>query len=379
MKPIYFDHASTTPVDPQVIMAMSPFFFEKFGNPSSPHAIGRDAQKALEDSRAIIANFIGAKSEEVVFTSSATESNNHAIFGIAQSLKNKGNHIIVSSIEHHSVLEPILELKRQGFDVTILPVDAEGLVDPLDVKNAITSRTILIAVIHASNEIGTIEPVSEIGHIAREHQIPFLVDAVQTFGQISVNVNDLKADLLTISGHKVYGPKGIGALYLRKGLNIQKLLMGGDQERDRRASTQNVAGAVGFAAAVKILSEKMNDDVKSQIILRDKLLSEIPERISGTKINGSLKDRLSKNAHFSFEGIDGQALLVNLDMAGIAASMGSACTSGEIKPSRVLKAIGLSDELAFGSLRLTLGRWTRLEDVEYLLEKLPRIIEQLRR
>ena len=378
MKRIYFDYAATTPTDPEVLKVMEPYFFEKFGNASSLHAFGRAAQKAFEDARQILADFIGAKPEEIIFNSGATEANNHAILGIARALSSKGNHLIVSAIEHHSVLEPVSYLQRQGFKITYLNVDQFGLVDPEEIKKAITPQTILVALIHASNEIGTIEPVREIGKITRERQIPFLVDAVQALGHMPVNVNALNADLLSLSAHKFYGPKGIGALYIRKGIKIPSLLLGGDQERSRRASTENVAGAVGLAKAIELCKIKMGEEILKQTKWRDQLLTEIPKHIEGVHVNGHREGRLSKNAHFSFESLDGEALLMALDMAGIAASMGSACASGAIEPSHVLRAIGLPDELALGSLRVTIGRWTTQEEIDYLLEKLPGIVSSLR-
>lgn len=378
MRRIYFDYAATAPADPEVVKAMQPYFFGEFGNASSPHAIGRHAHKALEESREILAGFIGAKPEEIIFNSGATEANNHAVFGIARALKNKGKHIVVSPIEHHSVLEPVEELKKEGFSVTYLPVDGTGLVNPDDVKKAITPETVLIAVMHASNEIGTLQPIFEIGKVARQHKVPFLVDAVQTAGHIPVDVNDLGCDLLSLSAHKFYGPKGVGALFVRKGVEIKGYILGGDQEQNRRASTQNVAGAVGMAKAATLCREKMPEETKQQIKLRDKLLNEIPKTIPQARINGHLTDRLPNNAHFSFEDVEGESLLMSLDMVGICCSMGSACTSGAMEPSHVLRATGLSDELAYGSLRVTIGRWTTFEDVEYLLKQLPELVRTLR-
>ncbi len=378
MKPRYFDYASTTPTDPQVVQAMQPYFFEKFGNTASPHSIGRQAQKILEESRETVARVIGAKSDEIVFTSSATESNNHAIFGVATALKDKGKHVIVSAIEHHSVERPAESLREEGFQVTFVPVDSDGCVNPQDLQKAITPQTVLVAIMHASNEIGTLQPLNAIGKITRERKIPFLVDAVQAIGHIPVDVNDMNADLLSVSAHKFYGPKGIGALYIRKGTKIGSYLLGGDQERGRRASTPNVAGAVGMAKALELSRQKMSGEAQEQKKWRDILLSEIPKRIDGVRVNGHPTKRLPNNAHFSFEKIDGESLLMSLDMVGIAASMGSACTAGSMKPSHVLRAIGLSDELAFGSLRLTLGRWTTDEDIDYLLEELPKIVKRLR-
>lgn len=379
MERIYFDYAATTPADPQVIKAMEPYFFEKFGNASSPHQIGREAKKAIEEARESLAGFIGARPDELIFTSGATESNNQAIFGAANCLKNKGNHIIISKIEHHSVYEPASFLEKQGFKVTYLDVDKTGMVNPDDVKKAISARTILVCVMHASNEIGTIQPVSEIGKITKEKGICFLVDAVQTVGHIPVDVNELHCDLLSLSAHKFYGPKGVGALYVRQGKPAGRYLFGGDQERGRRASTQNVAGIVGLSKAVELCRGQMPQETEKQTLLRNRITNEIKKRIDDAVLNGHSTNRLPNNAHFSFSSVDGEALLMSLDMAGIAASQGSACTSGALEPSHVLRAIGLTDELAYGSLRLSIGRWTTEEHVEHLLEQLPQIIERLRK
>ncbi|OGX24040.1 MAG: cysteine desulfurase NifS [Omnitrophica WOR_2 bacterium RIFCSPHIGHO2_01_FULL_48_9] len=375
----YFDYASTTPADPEVVKVMTPYFYEKFGNASSPHSVGREAQKALEDSRETLARFLGANAEEFIFTSGATESNNQAIIGIARQLKNKGKHIVVSQIEHHSVLEPIYYLEKEGYTITYLPVDPVGLVDVQNLKKALTGQTILVCLIQASNEIGTIQSIAEIGTIVREQNIHFHVDAVQTVGHIPVNVKELHADTLSLSAHKFYGPKGVAALYVRKGVRLPSFLMGGGQERGLRASTQNVAGAVGLAKAIQLCQDTMAQEADLQKKLRDTLLNEIPKRIAGVIVNGHRTQRLPNNAHFSFEKVSGESLLMSLDMAGIAASMGSACTSGAMEPSHVLRAIGLSDELAFGSLRVTLGRWTTEEDVDYLLEELPKVVKRLRK
>jgi cysteine desulfurase len=379
MKRIYLDYAATTPTDPQVVAAMEPYFFDKFGNASSPHAFGREASGALEAARKQTAQSIGAQPEEIVFNSGATEGNNHAILGAAGTLSSKGKHMIVSSIEHHSVLEPIRYLQGKDYDVTYLAANGNGTLDAQSIKAAIRPETVLLAVMHASNEIGTIQPISEIGKVAQEYRIPFLVDASQTAGHIPVNVKDLGCDFLTFSGHKFYGPKGVGVLYIKKGAKAESFLRGGDQERNRRASTQNIAGAVGLAKALEISLMRMTGENALQEMMRDRLITQISQIIPGVKVNGDLKDRLSNNAHFSFEGIKGEMLLVALDMAGISCSMGSACTSGAITPSHVLRAIGLSDELALGSLRVTLGRWTTAQHIDYFLEQLPPIIRRLRK
>lgn len=379
MKHIYLDYAGTTPTDPAVIKAMQPYFFDKFGNPSSIHSFGQEAKKALEDSRQSVATFLGAKPEEIVFTSGGTESNNFAIEGVAYALEKKGNHIITSSIEHHAVSEPCKFLEKRGFKITYVKVDKYGLVDPENIKKAITNKTILISIMHANNEIGTIQPIAEIGNIAKERGIYFHTDAVQTVGHIPVNVNELNVDLLSLSAHKFYGPKGVGALYIRKGTHIERFLHGGDQERGRRASTHNVPGIVGLKRALELCKDKMEDEAEFQIKLRDKVIKEIKEKISEVYLNGHPSLRLPNNVNFSIKYIEGESILLNLDMLGIAASTGSACTSSSLEPSHVLLAIGLSHEIAHGSLRLTLGRWTNQEDIDYLLEHLPKIVERLRR
>ncbi len=378
MNKIYFDYASTTPVDPAVIEAMQPYFFEKFGNASSPHSMGREAKKALEHSREVLAAFIGAKAEEIVFTSGGTESNNFAILGITRALKYKGNHLIISKIEHHSVLEPVLYLEKEGFKITWLEVDSFGLVDIENIRRAITPQTILITLMHASNEIGTIQPIEEVAKIARANNIYFHVDAVQTVGHLPVQVSNIGCHTLALAAHKFYGPKGIGALYIRRGTPVVDFFLGGDQESGRRASTQNVAGAVGMAKAIELCQRQMNDEARTQIKLRDRLIQEIQKRIEGSHLSGHPTQRLPNNVHFAFDHLESESLLMSLDMAGIAASMGSACTSGALEPSHVLKAIGLPDELAFGALRISLGRWTTAEQVDYLLEQLEDCVRKLR-
>jgi cysteine desulfurase len=379
MSRVYLDYASTTPVDSAVVAAMQPYFCEDFGNPSSPHAFGQKARKALEDAREILARSIGASPQEVIFTSGATESNNLSMFGVARALKEQGNHIIVSKTDHHSVIRPAEELRALGLDVTFLDVDRYGHINPNDLEKVITPKTILIAVMHASNEIGTIQPISTIGRIARARNVYLLVDAVQSVGHIPVHVNDLQCDLLSLSGHKFYGPKGVGALYVRNGTKILSYLWGGDQERGRRASTPNVPGIVGMGRALSICQERMRDEAIHQTALRDHLIEFVKKNISGVIVNGHASQRLPNNAHFSFEGIEGESLLLSLDMNGFCASMGSACTSGALTPSHVLKAIGLSDKLAFGSLRITLGRWTTEEDIDAFCQQLKKSVEQLRK
>ncbi len=378
MKRIYLDYAATTPTDPQVVKAMEPYFFDKFGNPSSIHHFGQEGKLAIEDSREALAKFLGAKPEEIVFTSGGTESDNFAIFGVAYALEKKGNHIITSAIEHHAVTEPCKFLEKKGFKVTYVGVDKYGLVSPGDIKKAITDKTILISIMHANNEIGTIQPIAEIGKIAKEKEIYFHSDAVQTIGHIPVNADNLNVGLLSVSAHKFYGPKGVGALYIRKGTRIERFLHGGDQERGRRASTHNSPGIVGLGEAINLCQQKMDEEVKHQTTLRDRLIKEIPDRISEVYLNGHPTKRLPNNVNFSIRYIEGESILLNLDMLGIAASTGSACTSTSLEPSHVLLAIGLSPEIAHGSLRITLGRWTKEEDIDYLLEHLPKIVDKLR-
>jgi cysteine desulfurase len=378
MKRIYLDYAATTPTDPEVVKAMSPYFTDIFGNPSSPHSFGREAKEAMEQAREAIASFIVAKPEEIVFTSGGTESNNSALKGVAYANKNKGNHIITSAIEHHAITEPCKFLEKQGFKLTYLGVDEYGLVDPQDVKKAITDRTILISIMHANNEIGVIQPIKEIGKIAKGKGVYFHTDAVQTLGHLPINVDELNVDLLSASAHKLYGPKGIGMLYIRKGTRILSFLQGGDQESNRRGSTSYVPGIVGFAKAVELADESMDEERKKLIPLRDKLIKGISYNIDHTRLNGHPTKRLPNNVNVSVEYIEGEAMILNLDMQGIACSTGSACTSSSLEPSRVLLAIGLPHEIAHGSLRFTLGRYTKEEDIDYVLKVLPPIVERLR-
>jgi len=378
MKKIYLDYAATAPTDPEVSKAMEPYLFDKFGNASSIHAFGQEAKKGLEDSREILASFLGAKPEEIVFTSGGTESDNYAIKGVASALEKKGNHIITSAIEHHAVSESCKFLEKRGFKITYVGVDKYGLVSPEDIKKAITDKTILISVMHANNEIGTIQPIAEIGKIAREKEIYFHADAVQTVGHIPVNVTELNVDLLSLSAHKFYGPKGVGALYIRKGTRLEPLLHGGDQERNRRASTQNTPGIVGLGKAIELCREKMKAETEFQMRLRDKLIKEIPERIPEVILNGHPQIRLPNNVNFSIKYIEGESILLSMDMLGVAISTGSACTSSSLEPSHVLLAIGLSHEVSHGSARITLGRWTKEEDVDTLIVSLAKVVEKLR-
>ncbi len=379
MKDIYLDYAATTPTDPVVLEAMKPFFFERFGNASSPHSFGRRAHSAIEDSRKILADFIGAKPSEIVFTSGATESNNQAILTLALGLFTKGRHVIVGSIEHSSVYEPAKRLSKLGFEVSFVDPDPYGIMDPKAFKNLMREDTILVILHHANNEIGVIEPVEEIGAITRERGICFLVDATQTVGHIPVDVQKISCDLLSLSAHKFYGPSGIGALYVREGLTIEPRLYGGDQESSRRAGTHNLPGIVGLGKAIELCAHHMDQEAKNQIALRDHIIQYVLENIKDARLNGHRSQRLPNNAHFCFEGINGEELVVALDMAGIGVSQGSACTRGILEASHVLKAIGLSSELALGSLRVSLGRWTKQEDVDYFLQQLSLIVGKMRR
>jgi cysteine desulfurase len=378
MKRVYLDYAATTPTDPEVLKAMQPYFFDKFGNPSSIHSFGQEAKKGIEDSREKVAAFLGANLSEVVFTSGGTESNNFALQGVAYAMEKKGNHIITTAIEHHAIIEPCKFLERKGFKVTFVGVDKYGLVDPEDIKKAVTDKTILISVMHANNEIGTMQPIREIGNIAREKGICFHTDAVQTVGHIPINVDDLNVDLLSLSAHKFYGPKGVGALYIRKTTRIERFLHGGDQERNRRASTYNTPGIVGLGKAIELCQEKMKQEREIQTKLRDRLIKTIQRKIPHTYLNGHPIQRLPNNVNISIEYIEGESILLNLDMLGIAASTGSACTSSSLEPSHVLLATGQPPELAHGSLRLTLGRYTQDSDIDYVLDVLPEIVQKLR-
>ncbi len=377
-KIIYFDHAATTPVKPEVLEEMMPYFTRKFGNASSIYSIGRESKKAVEEAREKVAKTLGALTREIFFTGSGSEADNWAIKGVAYSNREKGNHIITTAIEHHAVLHTCQYLESDGFEVTYLPVDENGLVSSEQVRNAIKSNTILISIMFANNEIGTIQPIAEIGKIAKERNIYFHTDAVQAIGSIPINVNELNVDLLSLSSHKFYGPKGVGALYIRKGVKITNFLHGGAQERGRRASTENVAGIVGLGKAIELATQNLEQYNNKLVALRDRTIEEITKKIPFIKLNGDRYKRLPGNVNFSFEFIEGESLLLMLDMKGIAASSGSACTSGSLDPSHVLLAIGLPHEIAHGSLRITFGDENTQEDVDYLLEVLPLIVERLR-
>ncbi|HOJ12110.1 MAG TPA: cysteine desulfurase NifS [Clostridiales bacterium] len=377
-KYIYFDHAATTSVKPEVLEAMMPFFSEKFGNASSVYGYGRESKKYIEDSRDKVASALGSQSKEIFFTGSGTEADNWAIKGVAYGNRTKGNHIITTSIEHHAVLHSCNYLEKEGFEVTYLPVDKNGLIDPEQVREAIRPETILVSIMFANNEIGTIQPIKEIGSITKEKGILFHTDAVQAVGNIKINVEDLNVDLLSLSAHKFYGPKGIGALYIRRGTKIVPFMHGGAQERGRRASTENVPGIVGLGKAIEIANSNIDEYNRKLIGLRDRTINEVLNKIPYVRLNGHSEKRLPGNVNFSFEFIEGESLLLMLDMKGIAASSGSACTSGSLDPSHVLLAIGLPHEIAHGSLRITFGDENTQEDVDYFMSILPEIINKLR-
>jgi len=386
MRRIYLDYASTTPVDKRAAKAMLPYFSEKFGNTMSLHSFGQEAKEVLEKSREQVSNLIGAKPEEIIFTSSATESNNLALKGIAlryaqgklfQKSKNKG-HIIISSIEHSCIIESEEWLWKQGFKITKIPVDKYGLVNPEDIRKAIKKSTILVSIIHASNEIGTIQPIEEIGKICREKGIYFHTDVAQSFGKIPINVNRMNIDLLTASSHKIYGPKGAALLFIREGTKIEPILHGGGQEFGLRSSTVNLPAIVGFAKACEIAKNEMEKENRRLIKLREKLIKGVLEKIPKSYLNGHPTKRLSNNASFRFNFIEGESIIIRLDLAGVAASTGSACSSIKLEPSHVLLATGLKHEQAHGSLRLTLGRWTTEKEINYVLKVLPGIIKKLR-
>jgi len=378
MKQIYLDYAATTPAVPEVLQAMIPYFNEAFGNPSAIYSYGQEAKSAIEEARAKVAGLIGARNEEIVFTSGGTESDNFALKGVAFANKKKGNHIITTAIEHHAVSESCNFLEKLGFKITYLPVDKYGLVDPDDVKKAKNVKTILISVMHANNEVGTIQPITEISKIAREAGVYFHTDAVQTVGHIPADVNQLGVDLLSMSAHKLYGPKGVGALYIRKGTKLLSFMHGGGQERGRRASTENVPGIVGFGKAAELATQERNEEAERLTQLRNRLITDILKKIDNTRLNGHPTMRLPNNVNISVSFVEGESMCLNMDMAGICASTGSACSSGSLKPSHVLLAMGVDHVQAHGSLRFTLGKWTTDEEIDKLLEILPGIVAKLR-
>lgn len=378
MKHIYLDHASTTPVRSEVLDVMVPYFSEDFGNPSSIYPLGQSASDAVSGAREVLAGAIGAAPREIFFTSGGTESDNWALKGYARANVAKGRHIITSAIEHHAVLHTCAALEREGFEVTYLPVDEHGLVHPETLKAALRDDTILVSIMFANNEIGTIQPIGELAAIAHEHGAVFHTDAVQAFGHEPIDVNELGIDLLSASAHKIYGPKGVGLLYVRKGVKLDNLLDGGQQERGRRPTTENVPGIVGFAKAAELALAELAPEHDRQLALRDHAIKRILAEIPHAKLNGSWENRLVNNVNFSFEFIEGEGMLLQLAARGICVSSGSACTSGSLDPSHVLLAIGLPHEIAHGSLRLTLGRSTMHEDVDFAIDSLKTTLENLR-
>lgn len=377
-KTVYMDYAATTYTKPEVLEDMIPYFTEFYGNPSSIYSISRETKKAIDKARNRIAKAINADPAEIYFTGGGSEADNWAIKGIALANKNKGNHIITTKIEHHAVLHTCEYLEKQGFEVTYLDVDEEGLIRLEELKNAIKSSTILVTIMTANNEIGTVQPIKEIGAICKERKVFFHTDAVQAIGHIDMDVKNMDIDALSLSGHKIYGPKGVGVLYLRKGIKIHNLVHGGAQERNRRAGTENVAGIVGLGKAIELAMENLTEEKERLTYLRDKLIKGLLE-IPYSKLNGSVGDkRLPGNVNISFEFIEGESVLLMLDAKGICASSGSACTSGSLDPSHVLLSIGLPHEVAHGSLRLTMGAKTTEEEVDYVIETVPAIVQRLR-
>ncbi len=377
MERIYLDHGATTPLDPRVLEAMIPFLKEDFGNPSSLHFFGREVKKQLEEAREKVAGILGAEPEEIIFTSGGTEADNLALGGVVRALREKGKHIITTAVEHHAVLDTCTALKKEGFDITILPVDRYGMVEPQHVKEAIREDTLLVSVIYGNNEVGTVQPLEEIGQITREKGVLLHTDAVQTVGNLPLEVEKLQVDLLALSAHKFYGPKGAGILYCRQGIEIDRMLYGGGQERGRRAGTENVPGIIGMARAMEIAVEEKEENTRRMEKLRDKLIEGLLS-MEDVYLNGHPTRRLAGNVNASFEYIEGEALLLSLDYKGIAASSGSACSSGSMEPSHVLLAMGIPEQTAHGSVRFTLGRHTTEEEIDYVLEVVPEAVQKLR-
>lgn len=377
-KLIYLDNAATTSLKEEALEEMMPYLKENYSNPSSIYDFAQKAKKAVEDARSVIANALGAKDREIYFTGGGSESDNWALKGVAAALKEKGKHIITSKIEHHAILHTCEYLERQGYEVTYLDVDENGVVPPESVEAAIRPDTILISIMFANNEIGTVEPIEKIGEIASQHNILFHTDAVQAFGHIPIDVEKMHIDLLSASGHKFHGPKGIGFLYLKDGIKIDSLIHGGAQERSRRAGTHNVPGIVGIGAAVKFAMEKMEENRKQEVSVRDYAIDRILKEIPYARLNGHRTERLPNNINVCFRFIEGESMLIMLDQKGICASSGSACTSGSLDPSHVLLAIGLPHEIAHGSLRMTLSEETTKEDMDYVVDSIKQIVERLR-
>ena len=378
MEIVYLDNSATTKTDENVIKEMLPYLTENYGNASSIYKLGRESKKAIEESREKIAKVLNCKPSEIYFTAGGSESDNTAIKGIARANKNKGNHIITSKIEHPAVLESCKELEKEGFEVSYISVDKNGILDLNELKKSIKKETVLITVMFANNEIGTIQPIEEIGKIAKENKIYFHTDAVQAVGSVKIDVEKLNIDSLSLSGHKFYGPKGIGALYIKTGMKFEKFISGGHQERNKRAGTENVAGIIGMGKAIELVYENLDKNNKIIKKLRDYYVEQVKEKIPYIKINGDMEKRLPGNSNISFRFIEGESLLLNLDLKGICASSGSACTSGSLDPSHVLLAIGLPHEIAHGSLRISIGKYNTKEEIDYLIKNLVEIVNRLR-
>lgn len=378
-KRIYFDHAATTPLDKKVLDKMLPYFTENFGNANSQHMFGRDAVKAVDEARDTIAKLINAKPSEIYFTSGGTEADNWALRGAAYANKQKGKHLIISCIEHPAMITTAKELEKDGFEVTLLKVDKDGLVDLDDLKNSIRPDTVFIGVMYANNEVGTIQPIKEIAKIAKEYNVLCFTDAVQAAGALKLDVKDLGVDMMSFSGHKFYGPKGIGVLYIKNGVKINSIVTGGHQERTKRGGTTNVPAVVGIAEAFKIANEELEENAKYISGLRDKFIDGVLKSVPYVKLNGHRTQRLPSNADFSFEYIEGESILFSLDLAGIAVSSGSACSSGSLEPSHVLLAMGIPEELAHGSIRFSFGKHNTAEEIDYAIEVIKNTVERLRR
>ena len=378
MRKVYLDNAATTALSPKVLEQMMPYLTTIYGNPSSPHSFGQEARKGVDHARDQVAKALNALPEEIIFTGCGTESDNTVLFGVAERYAKKGNHIITTNVEHHAILHTCEALEKRGVEVTYLPVDENGMVTAEQVANAITDKTILVSIMFANNEVGTIMPIAEIGKVCRERGVLFHTDAVQAVGHVPIDVKAMNIDMLSLSAHKFHGPKGVGALYMKKGIRLPSYVMGGAQERNRRAGTENVAGIVGLGAAIALATQILEESAARMTKLRDKLIAGIAQRIPEVKLNGHPTMRLPNNVNYSIKYIEGESILLMLDMNGIAASSGSACTSGSLDPSHVLLALGLSHEVAHGSVRLTLSDETTEEDIDYVLDVLPKVAERLR-
>ena len=378
MRKVYLDNAATTALSPKVLEQMMPYLTTIYGNPSSPHSFGQEARKGVDHARDQVAKALNALPEEIIFTGCGTESDNTGLFGVAERYAKKGNHIITTNVEHHAILHTCEALEKRGVEVTYLPVDENGMVTAEQVANAITDKTILVSIMFANNEVGTIMPIAEVGKACRERGVLFHTDAVQAVGHVPIDVKAMNIDMLSLSAHKFHGPKGVGALYMKKGIRLPSYVMGGAQERNRRAGTENVAGIVGLGAAIALATQTLEESAARMTKLRDKLIAGIAQRIPEVKLNGHPTMRLPNNVNYSIKYIEGESILLILDMNGIAASSGSACTSGSLDPSHVLLALGLSHEVAHGSVRLTLSDETTEEDIDYVLDVLPKVAERLR-